>query len=121
MTHKAKSPDGFDTTKINKSDGGAGVTLQRDGWFDTVTEGVCVRTVQKMQSEAGVQLFYSKSERKVLHEVTGRVIFWTDLKSDVCQLQGAHRDPSVTCCLYRTTFYRMKLILRVKSYGYQRL
>ena len=56
MTHNAKSPDGLDATKINKSDGGAGVTLQRDGWFDTVTEGVCVRTVQKMQNEAGVQL-----------------------------------------------------------------
>ena len=56
MTHKAKSPDGYDATKINKSDGGAGVTPQRDGWFDTVTEGVCVRTVQKMQNEAGVQL-----------------------------------------------------------------
>ena len=26
------------------------------GWFDTVTEGVYVRTVQKMQIEAGVQL-----------------------------------------------------------------
>ena len=41
---------------------GAGVTLQRDGWFDTVTEGVCGRTVQKMQNEAGVltwDAFYS--------------------------------------------------------------
>ena len=36
--------------------------------------------------------FNSKSERKVLHEVTGRVIFWTYLKSDVCQLQGAHGE-----------------------------
>ena len=60
MTHKAEAPDGFDTTKINKSDGGAGVTLQRDGWFDTVTEGVCVRTVQKMQSSTW-DAFYSKS------------------------------------------------------------
>ena len=27
-----------------------------DGWFDTVTDGVPVRTVQKMQNEAGLQL-----------------------------------------------------------------
>ena len=56
MTHKAKSTDGLHATKINKSDGGAGGTRQRDGWFDTVTEGVCVRTVQQMQNETGVQL-----------------------------------------------------------------
>ena len=37
-----------------------------------------------------------------MHEVTGRVIFWTYLKSDVCQLleQTEKDDPSVTCCLY---------------------
>ena len=49
MTHKAKSLDGLDATKINKSDGNAGVTLQRDGWFDTVTEGVCTYGPKKAE------------------------------------------------------------------------
>ena len=49
MTHKAKSLDGLDATKINKSDGDAGVTLQRDGWFDTVTEGVCTYGPKKAE------------------------------------------------------------------------
>ena len=81
MTHMAKSPDGLDATKINISDGGAGVTRQRDGWFDTVTEGVGVRTVQKMQNETAVQLAMLsilKAREKSCMKFTGRVI----LKSD---------------------------------------
>ena len=56
MTLKAKSPDGLDATKLNKSDGGANVEKQRDGWYDTVIDGVLTRTVQKMQNASGVQL-----------------------------------------------------------------
>ena len=85
MTHKAKSPDGLDATKINRSDGGAGVTLQRDGWFDTVTEGVCVRTAQKMQNEAGVQLgmlSILKAREKSCMKLPDGSYF----KSDLCQL-----------------------------------
>ena len=55
MTHKAKSPDGLDATKLNKSDGGANVEKQRDGWYDTVIDGILTRTVQKMQNASGVQ------------------------------------------------------------------
>ena len=63
--------------------------------------------------------FYSKSERKVLHEV----IFWTNLKSDVCQLRGAHRErwPFSVVLLVPRSIECVNLILRVKSHGYQRL
>ena len=56
MTHKAKSPDGLDATKLIKSDGGANVVKQRDGWYDTVIDGIITRSVQKMQNANGVQL-----------------------------------------------------------------
>ena len=36
MTHKAQSPDGLDASKLNKSDGGASVQKQRNGWYDSV-------------------------------------------------------------------------------------
>ena len=57
MTHKAKSPDGLDATKLNKSDGGANVEKQRDGWYDTVIDGVLTRTVQRMQNACSVWVF----------------------------------------------------------------
>ena len=41
---------------LNKSDGGANVEKQCDGWYDTVIDGVLTRTVQKMQNASGVQL-----------------------------------------------------------------
>ena len=56
LTHMAKSPDGLDAIKLNKSDGGANVEKQRDGWYDTVINGILTRTVQKMQNASGVQL-----------------------------------------------------------------
>ena len=56
MTHKAKAPDGLDASKLNKSDGGASVQKQRNGWYDSVADGVTTRTIQPMQTEEGVQL-----------------------------------------------------------------
>ena len=105
MTHKAKSLDGLDATKINKSDGGAGVTLQRDGWFDAATEGVCVRTVQKMQNEAGLQLgmlsilkVRGKSCMKLPGgSYSGHIL---NLICVSCREHTEKDDPSVTCCLY---------------------
>ena len=56
MTHKAKAPDGLDASKLNKSDGGANVSKMRDGYYDSVVDGVTTRVIQKMQNLAGVQL-----------------------------------------------------------------
>ena len=53
MTHKAKSPDGLDATKLGKSNGGANVEKQCDGRYDTVIDGILTRTVQKMQNASG--------------------------------------------------------------------
>ena len=50
MTHKAKSPDDFDASKLNKSDGGANIVMQRDGWCDSIIDGVTIRIIQKMQT-----------------------------------------------------------------------
>ena len=51
MTHRAKSQDGLDVTKLNLSDGGKNVPLLRAGWY--MKDGQ--RFVQNMQTEAGVQ------------------------------------------------------------------
>ena len=58
MTHKAKSPDdGLDATKINKSDGGAGVTRQRDGWFKVLVYVQSKRCRMKEQFNLRCYLF----------------------------------------------------------------
>ena len=62
MAHKAKSPDGLDATKLGKSNGGANVEKQCDGWYDTVIDGILTRTVQKMQNASGVQLGLLRSQ-----------------------------------------------------------
>ena len=56
MTHKAKSPYGLDASKLNKSDGDTSVQKQRNGWYDSVADGVTTRIILPMQTEEGVQL-----------------------------------------------------------------
>ena len=55
MTHKAKSPDGFDATKINKSDGGAGVTPNRTGHILDIPEIGCVSVAGSTQRKMTLQ------------------------------------------------------------------
>ena len=61
MTHRAKAPDGLDASALNKSDGGANVSKQRDGWYwkDEAQEDdeapKRVKVVHKMQTDSGVQ------------------------------------------------------------------
>ena len=101
MINKTTSPDGRDAIKINKSDGGAGVTLQRDGWFDSV----CVYVLFKVQNEAGVQL-----EMLSILKVRGKCCM--KLSEGSCSRHVLNKmcvscreytekdDPLVTCCLY---------------------
>ena len=97
MINKATSPDGRDAIKINKSDGGAGVTPQRDSWF------VCV--LSKVQNKAGVQLgmppilkVRGKCCMKLSEGSCSRYILNKMCVS--CREHTEKDDPFVTCCLY---------------------
>ena len=105
MTHEAKSPDGLDATKLKKSNGGANVEKQRDGWYDTVIDGILTRTVQEMQNASGVQLgLLSNLRERGKHcqknpdgQCTIREL---NKLCNSCRHHTEKEDPKATCCLY---------------------
>ena len=104
ITHKAKSPDGLDATKLNKSDGGANVEKQRDGWYDTVIDGILTRTVQKMQNASGVQLGLLSNLRergKHCQKTPDGQCTIRELNKlcNSCRHHTEKEDPKATCCL----------------------
>ena len=73
--------------------------------YKATTEGLCVRTVQKMQNEAGVQFGMlpilkarGKSCMKLPHgSYSGHIL---NRMCVSCREHTEKDDPSVTCCLY---------------------
>ena len=105
MTHKAKAPDGLDASKLNKSDGGASVVKQRDGWYDLSVNGVTERIVQKMQNDEGGQLgLHSilKARGKLFLKLPDGQYSGHELKKlcNGCKNHTDKDDPTVKCCMF---------------------
>ena len=111
MTHRAKAPDGLDASALNKSDGGANVSKQRDGWYwkeeaqEDDKPPNRVKVVQKMQTDSGVQ----KGLLTILKERGKEKGFGGHVLNKIC-LGCEKRSPrgdtesdfvrSDTCCMY---------------------
>ena len=105
MTHKAEAPDGLDASKLNKSDGGANVPKMRDGYYDSVVNGVTTRVIQKMQNLAGVQLgllSILRARGKACLGLPDGQYLGNELNKlcNNCKNQNEKEDPNATCCMF---------------------
>ena len=105
MTHKAKSPYGLDASKLNKSEGDTSVQKQRNGWYDSVADGVTTRIIQPMQTEEGVQLgllSILRARGKSCMKLPDGRYSQHELKKLCisCRDHTIKEDPTETCCMF---------------------
>ena len=117
MTHKAKSPDGLDASKLNKSDGGSNIVIQKDGWYDSIIDGITIRTIQKMQTNSipPVQpelLSILRARGKACMRLPNGEYSERELNKlcRKCKETGHKEDPLATCCLFNVLSHELDFL-----------
>ena len=92
-------------SKLNKSDGGASVQKQRNGWYNSVVDGVTTRIIQPMQTEEGVQLgllsILRARGKSCMKLPDGRYTQHELKKLCIsCRDHTIKEDPTETCCMF---------------------
>ena len=95
----------MDASKLNKSDGGANVQKMRDGYYDSVVDGVTTRVIQKMQNAEGVQLGLQSILRArgkdCMRLPDGQYSGNQSNKlCNSCKNHTEKEDPNATCCMF---------------------